>query len=366
MTDTKYEIAHFRPEHEAQVLEVLKELWPQGDATRARLFRWKYLENPHADRPLGIVALHNDRVVGFRGYFADRFVLDGHSDNIGILHPGDTCVDPDHRNKGLSVAMGKLAMQYDTHKYQLFMNMTCSKNSLPGYLQLGFVPLTKRVRLLRHGQNPLRWLLHIWLEKPAAQTARPLTASRIEFGQHGRILVTDSPLPADMASIIQARGHATAELRLHQDQAFFEWRYRNPVRKYVFYYLLDGAAVRGYVVVGVSANNLGGEILDYGGRDDQAVREVLSYIDQSRHFMALSVLSYGVDEHLRTVLSNLRFSAVHSLPTLLKKGSAEKLAFPILIRPTAKSFAERDFMIDGIDLRKIDSWQLKPICSDGA
>lgn len=366
MTDTEYEIARFRPEHEAQVLEVLKELWPQGDATRARLFRWKYLENPHADGPLGIVALHNGRVVGFRGYFADRFVLDGHNDNIGILHPGDTCVDPAHRNKGLSVAMGKLAMQYDTRRYRLFMNMTCGKNSLPGYLQLGFKPLTKRVRLLRHGRNPLRWLLHTWLAEPRAQAARPLTESRIGFGRHGPVLVTDSPRPADMASIIEDRGHTTAVLRLHQDQAFFEWRYRNPVRKYAFYFLLDGAAVRGYVVVGVSANNLGGEIVDYGGRDDRAIREIVSHIDRSRHFMALWVFSHGVDEQLRKVLTDLRFSAVRPWPTILKQGSTEQLAFPILIRPTARSFAEGDFMIDGVDLRQIDSWQLKPICSDGA
>ena len=365
MTDTEYEIAHFRPDHEAQVLEVLKELWAQGDATRAKLFRWKYLENPHADRPLGIVALHNGRVVGFRGYFADRFVLDGHNDNIGVLHPGDTCVDPGHRNKGLSVAMGRLAMQYDTSKYRLFMNMSCSKSSLPGYLQLGFQPLAKRVRLMQHGQNPLRWLSHIWQRRPSAQV-RPLTDSRIEFGRFGNILVTDSPLPAEMASIIEAQGHAKAVLRLHQDQAFFAWRYRNPVQKYVFYFLLDGDVVCGYVAVGISANNLGGEILDYGGRDDQALREILSYIDRNRHFMALSVFSYGIDDRLRKVLTDLRFSAVHSLQTFLKKGSTEKLAFPILIRPTAKSFTEKEFMIDGIDLRNIDSWQLKPICSDAA
>ncbi len=330
------------------------------------MFRWKYLENPHADGPLGIVALHNGRVVGFRGYFADRFVLEGRNENIGILHPGDTCVDPSHRNKGLSVAMGKLAMQYDMRKYRLFMNMTCSKNSLPGYLQLGFQSLVKRVRLLQHGRNPLRWLAHVWLGNPRLQVARPLTASRIEFGRFADILVTDSPLPAAMASIIEAQGHSTTALRLHQDQAFFEWRYRNPVQKYVFYFLLDGDVFRGYVALGVSANNLGAEILDYGARDDQALREILSYIDRRRHFLALSIFGYGADDRLRKVLADLRFSAVHSLQTFLQKGSIENLAFPILIRPIAKSFTEQAFMIDDIDVRRIESWQLKPICSDGA
>ena len=135
MIYSDYEVTYLQPEHEAQVVDVLQHLWKHDPAVRKRLFRWKYIENPHADRPLGIVALHRDRVVGFRGYFADRFELAGHNDNIGILHPGDTCVDPDHRNKGLLVAMANLASQFDGSRYRLFMNMTCSKDSLPGYLK---------------------------------------------------------------------------------------------------------------------------------------------------------------------------------------------------------------------------------------
>ncbi len=366
MTGTEYEIAHFRPEYESQVLEALSDLWKYDRDTRARLFRWKYLENPRADGPLGIVALHNGQVIGFRGYFADRFVLDGHHDTIGVLHPGDTFVSPSHRNRGLSVAMGNLAMQYDASKYRFFMNMDCNRLSLPGYLAMGFQPLAKRVRLLQHGRNPLRWVVAIGSESRQARAVRFLHQGRIRLGQFGSIVVTDSPRAAEMASIIAAEGRANGALRLHQDQAFFAWRFRNPVRRYVFYFLLDQDVYRAYVAMDVSANHLSGKILDYGKRDDGALRKILGYINASGAFLALSVLSYGVDERLRNAVTDLRFSAVHTLKSLMRKGSVEELALPLLIRPVAKAYTEEAFAIKGVDARKFDNWRLKPICSDGA
>lgn len=363
MTNSGYEIAHFRPEHEPEVLDVLTNVWKGNRTTRERLFRWKYRENPHADGPMGIVALHMGKVVGFRGYFADRFILDGRNDNIGVLHPGDTCVNLLHRNKGLSVAMGNLAMQYDSSRYRLFMNMSCSKNSLPGYLAMGFQPLAKRVRLLRHGRSPLRWALATWSNSGRAW---PFRRDRVRFGRFGNILVTQSPLPIEMAAIVAAQRHAQDALRLHQDQSFFAWRYRNPMGRYAFYFLLDGDVARGFVAINVSADGVAGEILDYGGIDYSAMCELLGYISRCSDFMVLSVFSYGMDDRLNKALIELRFSAVHTLQTLVRKGSIEDLAFPLLIRPIEKSYTEKAFMIEGVDVRAIDNWRLKPICSDGA
>jgi len=361
MTDTEYDITHFRPEHESQVLDLLSVLWKQDRDTRAKLFRWKYLENPNCDRPQGIVALHDGRVVGFRGYFVNRYVVDGSSGTVDILHPGDTCVDPSHRNKNLSVAMGALATQYDTSRFRLFMNMTCSKNSLPGYMKMGFQPLAKKVRLVRYGLNPLRWL-----EGRKAQVHRPLAESRVKFGRFGHILVSNSPLPEEMASTIDNEVRARAALRLHQDRAFFAWRYSNPAHKYVFYFLMDGNSVRGYVTVDASPNNLNGEILDYGERDAQTLRQLLTFIIRRGDFAALSIFGYAADEQVTRVLTDLGFATVHPLKRLVKKDTAEQLALPLLIRPIEKTFTANDFVINGIDVRQFDNWRLKSICSDAA
>jgi GNAT superfamily N-acetyltransferase len=354
-----YEITRFRPEHLPGVLDVLGALWTWGRDTREKLFRWKYVENPNSDEPLGIVALHGGQVAGFRGYFANRYgTVPGGRDFV-ILHPGDTCVDPAHRNRNLSVAMGNLAKQYDRTRYRIFMNMTSSANSLPGYLKMGFVPLASKVHLTRHGANPLDWL-----RSRQAQQPRPLTDSRIRFGRFGDVLVTDSPLPAEMASVAEHRRPGAPVLRPRQDQAFFAWRYRNPVQKYVFHFLMDRDSVRGYVAMGVSPNNRIGEILDYGDRGDGAVDGILHHVVRSGAFLRLKVRRYGVDERLAAAVRTLGFDIDPPWRRILGRRLGESAALPLLIRPIADACAEDDWFIDGLDVRRIENWRLKPICSD--
>ena len=359
--DPGYRIADFHPAYEAQVVNLLGGLWRCDSETRSRLFRWKYFENPFRDGPLGVVAIHDDKVIGFRGYFANRYVLGSQATKLGVLQPGDLYVDPDHRNRGLSVAMGRHAMAFDTPEHRLFLNLSCSKASLRGNLALGFQPLAAKVRLTRHGHNPLDW----WRSRKG-KTRRPLEESRIRFGQFGNVQVADSPLPAAMASIAANQRHAEDAFHLQQDCTFFAWRYRNPARKYAFYFLVDDNDVSGYVAVHVSANNVFGHILDYGEYRERAVREILTFIISSRHFPALSVVSYGADEQPRQLFADLGFSTTHPLKKLKPKPSSEQAGVPVLIRPIQQSFSDSDLMINTVDIRRINSWRFKPICSDAA
>jgi len=359
--DPGYRITNFRPEHETQVVNLLGQLWRCDADTRSRLFRWKYFENPFRDGPIGIVALHDDKVIGFRGYFANRFVVGSQPGSVGVLQPGDLYVDSGHRNRGLSVAMGQHAMRYDTSRYRLFLNLSCSKASLRGNLALGFHPLAAKIRLTRHGHNPLDW----WRSR-RGETRRPLEESRITFGQFGKVQVADAPRPAEMASIAANRRHPEAALHLQQDYSFFAWRYRNPARKYAFYFLVEDNCVSGYVAVHVSANNVLGQILDYGECREGAVREILTFVIKSRHFPALSIVSYGADEQPPQLFADLGFSTTHPLKKLMAVPSARRASVPALIRPIRQSFSERDLMIDTVDVRRIDNWRLKPICCDAA
>lgn len=362
MPDQGYEIVHFHPEHKYEVMDVLKPLWNYPRDISEALFRWKYIDNPNAEAPLGIVAFYNGQLVGFRGYFADRFVIKGRNDKIIILHPGDTCVNPSHHRKGLSVAMGNMAMKFYTSMFPLFLNMTCNNKSLPGYFKMGFQPLHEKVYTKQRSFNPLE----IYRYRMAQRNNFPLAASRIKFGQFGDILVSDSPLPEQMASIIKAQGYLPEKLSLYQDQDFFEWRYRNPVCNYVFYYLMDGNTALGYVVIAIPSNKPGGAIVDYGESEDQVMQRILKFIIKSGNFIVLSIYIYGVDDKLKKVLSDLGFSINHPLRSLMKKSPSEQSPLPLLIRPVKEIFTEDDFIIEGVDLHKIDNWCLKPICSDAA
>jgi hypothetical protein len=191
-----YEIAHYRPEHRDGVVRVLGQVLGGDAAANARYFAWKYEQNPHAERPLGIVALHQGQVVGFRGYRPARWHTGQRQPMpMRLLVPGDTCVDAGHRRKDLSVAMGRLAMADFAADYRLFLNLSCTRESLPGYLRLGFAPLTDKVYLSRHGSR--LGPLPAGVENAAAVACGqyPLRAVRRRHGQR-------RTLPAQMASVI--------------------------------------------------------------------------------------------------------------------------------------------------------------------
>lgn len=364
MTADAYRIAAFRPEHREGALAALSGLWPYGRELCARYFDWRYAENPFADRVLGIVALHAGVPVGFRGYFAGRFRTDDGAE-VGVLHPCDTVVLPEHRNRGLSVRMGELASDFGQAGYRFFINLTSGRNSRPGYLSLGFQPLGKRVLWQRHGRNPLAWAVQAW-SKRRDRAASAAARRRIRFGRSGEILVAEAPRPDDMAAIIASERPDGPALRMRQDAGFFAWRYRNPVRAYVFYFRMEDGVPRAYAALDVSPDGRTGSILDYGEARDGALRSVLEHLCACGGFRALTAQGFGIDARLRKILGELGFTPVHTTKTLLRRGTVEELAPSVLFRPVASRFDDGDFRVGPLDLRKPEHWRLKPICADGA
>lgn len=362
MIDSEYQFVNYRPEHKEEVLNILEHLWSHERSEFAEYFDWKYKNNPASDSVLAIVALYRGKVVGFRGYFANRFVIKGFVDKPVILHPGDTCVHPEHRNKGLSVTMGKLAFQYENQKYPLFMNMTCSAKSLPGYIKMGFQPLEQKVMLNKWSLNPLK----LWKNRKTETQKLPFDNIKIQFGRIGDLLISREYLPEQMASIVEQQGYPENKLCLYQDRNFFDWRYDNG-HKYIFYFLMKADIAVGYVVLDISKNNQTAKIIDYAQAIDNAIKIILKNIIKSDNFVNISIYTYGVDQQLSQVLLELGFSLYPIWRKfLLGKAFTKENIFPLLIRPTKESFSEQDFVINGLNTLDFNNWLLKPICSDSA
>lgn len=350
-----YEIFPYRSEFRDAVVNLLQYLWGEDSRANLSYFRWKYEENPYSDAPLGIVALCQGQIVGFRGYLPILFALFGKKNDFIILSPGDTCVHPDHRRKDLSIIMGNIATETLAPHYRLFFNTSCTRYSMPGYQKMGFLPLVPKFHVSRCSVLGLaRYIL-------ATREKRPLEASGITYGKFGNIVVADTPRPEEMASLAMRQHCRIPSIGLYRDEVFFRWRFANTRNKYVFYYRVLEGSVTGYVVMGISPNNQRGYILDYAAEDNSAIREILGYIIKAKHFDILSIYDFGLDIALRPILQSLGFKSKSLLRVIEEKLNGE---FPLLIRPVKKTCAESDFFIDGIDARKIENWSLMPICSD--
>ncbi len=80
-----------------------------------------------------------------------------------------------------------------------------------------------------------------------------------------------------------------------------------------------------------------------------------------RHFDIFSIYNFGLNDKLLHILKNLSFNTNGLTQKIERLFDGE---WPLLIRPVKKNFIENDWFIEDLDTRNIDSWQIKPICSD--
>ncbi len=347
------EICPYEPYHRGGVVRVLEHLWGDNDEKNDAYFTWKYVDNPHAAGLPGIVAVHDGEVVAFRGYFPVEVEVGEH--RYGLLRPGDTCVHPSHRRTGLSVAMGRLAAEEFGSGYRLFLNLSCTAPSLPGYLRLGFLPVAPKYFLTRTtGPGLLRYLL-------ASAGLLGSKAGTVRRSGLGAVTVSGSPRPDAMAVLARRRKSPEDLIVLARDASFFQWRYRSPRHHYLFYSLTDGDALRAFVVVGLSANGRRAYILDHAQVDRAALREVLSSIISTRRFDVVSMLRFGMHADMKAVLEQAGFSQRSAVRAIEKRMHGE---LPVLVRPVNREFDEADLHLGGLDVRLPSSWGLLPVASD--
>lgn len=355
MRTQTYDICAYSPNMQSQILDVLSFLWDKDRKAREEYFKWKYIDNPHADHPLGIVALRKDRVVGFRGYFATRFEIADKAKDLIVLVAGDTCVHPDFQRRGLSVSMGDKAIEIFSGQYRLFLNMTTTPPSLPGYLKLGFQPLAKRAYVSHYTVPGLTRYLLTYKRHPSDEKRK--TA----LGAFGPVIISEHSMPEAMARICAEQTTRNRRLRPLKDETFFRWRFLNPFNTYRFYYFRQNSEIKGYVVIGFSSNRRRAYILDYADSDGESVGNILRCMIQNKQFDILSVYRFSIRDETEKMLRDLDFKATGIMRRLEQKKTGE---LPVLIRPVRKIYGEADWKIDGLDVRNIRNWLLPEICSD--
>jgi len=355
--DSPYEVGPYRREHLEGVVELMRYLWGDDLTMNASYFNWKYEQNPHSKAPTGIVALSEGELVGFRGFLPTLWRTPA-GEQLSLLSPCDTCVHPNHRRRGLSVKMGAAAMEEYRSHYDFFLSLSCSRSSLPGYLRMGFHPLADRDYLMRtsiHGLFgsilPSRGgLRRAWLNRGKSA----IEAAPVKAGE-GEIVATKSPDPEGMARL--AKDPDPRAITLLRDESFLAWRYRNPRGSYLFYHLYKGSRLSCYIAMRV-ARNRRGEIMDYVG-EPMDLDSLTDWSLSEGHFEFLSVWRLSTAGYLD--LSGFRGGR---LARFLEARTTGGGPLPLLIRPVKVEPDERDWRVEGLDVRKIENWRIHAISSD--
>lgn len=309
-----------------QVVRLLKLLWGYKRRHRILRFNWKHYENPYSDFPHGIVALHEGKVVGFRSYSPMRWKVNGKE--FKTLTAGDTVVHEKHRMKGLSVAMGQLANEY--LDYKLILNFTSGTTSMPGYVKLGFGKLLEK---------------KYWIRGPSEGD------KQIE-GDFGNVSLLETP---DLEKIcrLTSRENVPGKILPVRSEEYFQWKMANPKDNYVFFsYKKDGRET-GYVMFSTQPKSQNGYIVDYAVEDIESLDNIMRYVIREKPFNFAMAFNYGVCDKLSQVLKSLKFKP-------------SNMNWHLLIRPVKRDFVKEDWIIEGVNTRDIENWNMRAICSDDA
>lgn len=357
-----YEIKDYNPAYVAEVSEVQKYLYGISKDITLKYFQWKYEQNPHSfiKKPLGKIAIWDGKIIGFRGFFPTKWYLDNEEKNIFMLSSSDVCVHPEHRKKGLFQKMTEEAIKdYSDYGYKFYINLSSNQFSAPGDIKMGWRKIGIRKTLRRC--NVLSLLKYLMIVKFGFK----LNSFNAEWGNFGGIEVSDQPKPVEIHNFHIQQNKNKKQLYFSRDIDFIKWKYRNNLRKYLFFYYNDGSILKSYIVIGIRrytprfTNKA--EIIDFAWSDDESFESLLKFLIRKFPNNIFDLWNYNGNQHCLSIFKRQKFS---ENSYAVKKQESYQGKRYCLIRPVNQDYTEKDWFVDGIDLRNPENLEIKEISVD--
>jgi GNAT superfamily N-acetyltransferase len=135
------QIRGYRDNDEPAVLELLQASlgWVPDDQYR-RFFVWKHHANPFGRSPAW-VALDGERIAGFRIFL--RWEFDHGGAIVRAVRAVDTATHPDYQGRGIFSKLTRNALEELREDGVAFVFNTPNDQSRPGYLKMGWKPVTR-------------------------------------------------------------------------------------------------------------------------------------------------------------------------------------------------------------------------------
>lgn len=269
-----YKIEIYSPQYKEGVAELLQNLW-QGDAESNYIrFESKYEMNPYDDSIYAVVALYENRIVGFRGFIPTKWTLSG-SDKW-LLLVADACVHPDHRRKGLFEKMTQRAIDvYQESKFMGYLNLSSNRFSTPGYLKLGWQPFDQKSF---HRFTSLYSLLSFSLKRPLRGEVK-----------NKSIKIEDRLCDSDFADIKNLT-NASDKLTLCDKKEFYQFKLlRQKAYRFIKYYSSDNT-LSAYATISIKGSTC--TIVDFGYNDIKYLRQIIREL--RRLFYIVSVWDVSI------------------------------------------------------------------------
>lgn len=345
-------IKPFSVEYTEQCADLEQYLWKEDKKDREVRFKWTYLDCPNFHKPLCIIAVNeNDEVLGFRGYFLNKFIINGIETTIAQL--SDTVVSEKARRMGIFQKMTDFSLQYlKDNNVSLILNLSPSWPPYYGYKKMGFEDLS-----LFHSKYRFYWR-QVYREYV-------LKCDRASWNKKDVVCINKTnrkyviSQSIDDAVLMQI-DRLESTNRNHAVLSFdnIKWRIHRPGMNYIYAYIVDDDGCIHSFVMFKTNNYFNYDIGIILSDNYLELKCLMRYFKEKYQPAAMAVWDFAMDEHKQSIVKKL---GLYSIPFINKMRKNP----PALLR-TLQTNADGslNWNINGIDIREVINWSINKLDID--
>ena len=338
---SKYRFARYDASMFEAVCQLRSDVFGGSLEDNLAYMRWKYLDNPYLDEPILHVVFDGDRLVAMRGCYGAAWMI------------------PNRPTPWVMPAVGEVAVAEEYRRTRAFLGLKDFSNddlAERGFtvgIGLSATPLSRRMgerdrwhfvspyRMVRRSER--RSLVERGSVRVLGRKGR-LPIDRLESALHRgeRSLVRLSTEDASERCTDEAGPHGIHHVR---DDAFFAWRFDNPLMRY----LVVGTARNDACIVVQTVGGGTFSVIDWAG-DAESVLALIADVTAVSGGVRMQTWSSWLPDDLVRGLGDAGFS--------LAEDESER---GLMVRGHTD---ESDLIVDGHDLSDADAWGIRMVASD--
>ena len=304
-------------------------------------FEWRYIKNPYKDRPFIYVALDGDKIVGFRAFVCQLFIIDGKE--YKVLSPADAIINPEYRRRGIFSKLNNLFLQdisSDGYEDFIILNLSSNKFSTPASLKLGW----QKADGLK---NYMYRFSAINFFKTYLTNNKQITSSN---SKKLNIEISDILHIDELAEFNASHRESEILVNIH-DYEYYKWRYESSNENYIYAYRRSEKNLVSYIILKRNSKFYY-SLIEFGLTGKKEFKNLIKIVTKKLSIPILSVFSVSMHDS-----KFFYFCGMISEPNFMKR-FRKKQSLPVLVRPPKTKVKEQDFFINGKDIRKMNNWKL--------
>lgn len=325
------------------IAQLLQGLWTLKEG-KDYLSQVSWKHRNFDEKVYGTVAEHDGKVVGFLGLIPFNYQIN--DKYFQVLSPVDLCVDQKHRRKGLFRKMTQKGMELFADSHKFMISYSTNAVSTPGFMNMGW----ERVADIKH-------LIHFRWRKVLGCTS-PLQESEGKLGSGFWKLTKDPNTYFKVrASLLVTPSDCIVN---YWNTEEFIWRVSSPLENYWFVTVCDDRTSIPCACCVLRETHGMFQLADWVTTSECTLCDLFVSLNSVLKCFHSTFWTIPIS---RTVEQQARKHLYFDMSRVIRTVRRTSFVPGMIARPTVKNFTDKDWKIDGLDIRQAEAWRITPLGS---